>query len=205
MSLLLLRQILLTIVAQHAARAARVRDRAPGPAAVPARGPAPPPAPGLHDRRASARLARLMPQRVPASAFPRSRRSSRGASPCSAGSRSCCSRIVFFRLWFLQVLVGQASLRCAREPRPQGPDRGAARRHRGHQRRQLVTTKQAAVVQLAAQRHCRTASRRQADDYRKELAAAAGAAPAGGGAATTRLGHSSTTSRARTRRPRSAR
>ena len=50
-SLLLLREIADDDRAQHAARAARLRARAPRAAAVPARRPAPPPAPGLHDGR----------------------------------------------------------------------------------------------------------------------------------------------------------
>ena len=75
--------------AQHAARPARVRRLPPGAAPVPARRPAPPPAPRVHDRRAEPVVPWLSRSR---SAGPRSRRSSRCASPCSAGSRSWRSR-----------------------------------------------------------------------------------------------------------------
>ena len=45
--------------------------------------------------------------------------------------------IVFFRLWFLQVLTGEDYVSAgAREPRAQGAHRGAARRHRRPQRPQ---------------------------------------------------------------------
>src|SRR3954468_20229888 len=84
--------------------------------------------------------------------------------------------IVFFRLWFLQVLSGQDYVSIARENRvrkvrieaPRGDivDANGVR---------LVTTKKAAVVQLLPNDLPKSV-RTQADDYRKELATAAGEA-----------------------------
>jgi penicillin-binding protein 2 len=82
--------------------------------------------------------------------------------------------IVFFRLWFLQVLSGQDYVSIARENRvrkvrieaPRGDivDANGAK---------LVTTKPAAVVQLLPN-DLPDSVREQADDYRKQLAKAAG-------------------------------
>ena len=116
---------------------------------LPARGPAPPPAPGLHDRRAEPDLA--------ADAYAESPSASRPITPQLAwrvavlgGIAFVLFGIVFFRLWFLQVLSGeQARLRrrartaCARcrieAPRGDIVDRNGVK---------LVTTKVAAVVQI---------------------------------------------------------
>ena len=92
MSLLLVRQILMTIVLNTLLALPGLRDLPPRAAAVPARRPAPPPAPRVHDRRPEPALARLMRAAGSRTAARRSRRSSRCASPCSAASRSCCSR-----------------------------------------------------------------------------------------------------------------
>jgi penicillin-binding protein 2 len=83
--------------------------------------------------------------------------------------------IVFFRLWFLQVLSGQDYVSQARENRvrkvrieaPRGDivDRNNVK---------LVRTKQAAVVQMVPSQ-LPEAVRDQADEYRKRLAAAEGA------------------------------
>jgi penicillin-binding protein 2 len=84
--------------------------------------------------------------------------------------------IVFFRLWFLQVLSGQDYVSIARENRvrkvrieaPRGDivDTNGVR---------LVTTKPAAVVQMLPN-DLPDSVKEQADQYRKDLAAAAGEA-----------------------------
>src|SRR4051794_1938118 len=84
--------------------------------------------------------------------------------------------IVFFRLWFLQVLSGQDYVSIARENRvrkvrieaPRGDivDTNGVR---------LVTTKPAAVVQMLPN-DLPESVKEQADQYRKDLAAAAGEA-----------------------------
>ena len=80
---------------------------------------------------------------------PRSRRSSRCAWRCWAGSRSCCSRVVFFRLWFLQVLTGEEYVSQARENRVRKvrieAPRGDIVDRNG---RTLVKTRVAPVVQV---------------------------------------------------------
>ena len=102
--------------ARHAAGAAGLRGRAPRAA------PFLPDDPRRRRRRAYT-TGGLSPLSAPSdatgpsrSAARRSRRSSRCASPSSAASRSCCSR-VFFRLWFLQVLSGEDYVSQARENR----------------------------------------------------------------------------------------
>ena len=79
--------------------------------------------------------------------------------------------IVFFRLWYLQVLTGDQAARWRETTGGAGAHRGAARRHRGPQQRKLVTTKQAAVVQIVPSLLPERV-RKQADEYRKQLAAA---------------------------------
>jgi penicillin-binding protein 2 len=82
--------------------------------------------------------------------------------------------IVFFRLWFLQVLSGEAYVSQARENRvrkiPIEAPRGDIVDRDGQV---LVTSRQAAVVQMLPNRLPESV-RRQADDYRKRLAAAEG-------------------------------
>ena len=81
--------------------------------------------------------------------------------------------IVFFRLWYLQVLTGdQARLQGARQPLPQG---ARSRRRAGTSwtatTTKLVRTKRAAVVQIVPSLLPESV-REQADEYRKALAAA---------------------------------
>ena len=81
--------------------------------------------------------------------------------------------IVFFRLWYLQVLTGdQARLQGARQPRAA---RSAIEAPRGdivdRNNVKLVRTKQAAVVQIVPSQLPESV-RDQADEYRKALAAA---------------------------------
>ena len=84
--------------------------------------------------------------------------------------------IVFFRLWFLQVLSGQDYVSIARENRVRKvrieAPRGDIVDTNGVK---LVTTKKAAVVQLLPN-DLPDSVREQADAYRKELARAAGEA-----------------------------
>jgi penicillin-binding protein 2 len=84
--------------------------------------------------------------------------------------------IVFFRLWFLQVLSGQDYVSIARENRVRKvrieAPRGDIVDTNGVK---LVTTKKAAVVQLLPN-DLPDSVREQADDYRKALAKAAGEA-----------------------------
>src|SRR5690348_11803209 len=82
--------------------------------------------------------------------------------------------IVFFRLWFLQVLSGQDYVSIARENRVRKvrieAPRGDIVDTNGVK---LVTTKQAAVVQMLPN-DLPDSVKTQADDYRKALAKAAG-------------------------------
>jgi penicillin-binding protein 2 len=84
--------------------------------------------------------------------------------------------IVFFRLWFLQVLSGQDYVSIARENRVRKvrieAPRGDIVDTNGVK---LVTTKKAAVVQMLPN-DLPDSVREQADEYRKELAKAAGEA-----------------------------
>ena len=111
--------------------------------------------------------------------------------------------IVFFRLWYLQVLTGRGGARL-REPErpPDGEDRGPARRHRGPQRPPAGATKKAAVVQLVPSTLPEQV-REQADEYRKQVAAAENERPRTR-RSTTRSSASSRTTGARRPRPRSA-
>ena len=111
--------------------------------------------------------------------------------------------IVFFRLWYLQVLTGQEAVTQARDNRvrkvrieaPRGDivDRNNVK---------LVRTKAAAVVQMVPSQLPESV-REDADAYRKNLAAAENEPPAGRRTATTRSGASCATTGARTPRPRS--
>ena len=126
----------------------------PRAAAVPARRPAPPPAPGLHDRRPQPALARLC-RRASRNAARRSRRSSR------ARRRARRLRVRAVRDRLLPPLVPAGAdrrglrLPGAREPRAQGPHRGAARRHRRPQRRQARRARKVAAGRAdATRRRC---------------------------------------------------
>ena len=85
----------------------------------------------------------------------RSARSSRCASPCSACSRSRCSAIIFFRLWYLQVLSGDQYLRQARDNHV---------RELAHRRRRAARSSTA-----TASCSSRTASRPSSSSTREQL------------------------------------
>ena len=78
--------------------------------------------------------------------------------------------IVFFRLWFLQVLSGEDYVAQARENRVRKvrieAPRGDIVDRNG---RTLVTTRVAPVVQIVPERSCRTPCSSDADAYRKAL------------------------------------
>ena len=124
-SLLLLRQILVTILRQHAARAAGLRARAPrrAPARCPttraaaAAAPTRPAASRPLQRPSQRWIDRSAPTTAATTAARRSRRSSRCAWRSSAASRCALFAIVFFRLWYLQVLSGDQYLAQARDNR----------------------------------------------------------------------------------------
>ena len=103
--------------AQRADRAARLRARAPLAVARPARGSAPPPAPRLHHRRPVSAEPRLMPldpandRRPPVTPQMALRVAGVGVLAFVLFG------IVFFRLWYLQVLDGDKYLAQARENR----------------------------------------------------------------------------------------
>ena len=83
--------------------------------------------------------------------------------------------IVFFRLWFLQVLSGQDYVLQARENRVRNVPIEAPRGDIvDRQNNKLVRSKRAAVVQLVPSRLPQSV-RDQADEYRQALAAAEGA------------------------------
>ena len=102
-----------------------------------ARGPAPPPAPRLHDRRPLAALARMIDARASTTAAPPITPAARAARRrSSAAIALALFAIIFFRLWYLQVLSGDQYLAEARDNRvrevriqaPRGDDRRPQRR-----------------------------------------------------------------------------
>ena len=97
---------------------------------VAARGPAPPPAPRLHDRRPVAALAGLSrcssPQASPAPARRPSTPQLALRVAILGGIAFALFAIIFFRLWFLQVLSGDQYLAQAHDNRVR--DRRASRR-----------------------------------------------------------------------------
>ena len=104
--------------AQHAAGAARLPRLPPRAGAVPARRPAPPPAPRLHHRRPEPAQPRLAPMPSPIE----ERRPP--ITPQLAvrvavlgGFAFVLFAVLFFRLWFLQVLTGDDYVVQARENR----------------------------------------------------------------------------------------
>ena len=96
--------------------------------------------------------------------------------------------IVFFRLWYLQVLTGQeARRRGASDNRVRKvPHRGAARGHRGPQRRHARARPSAPRSSRWCPSTLPESVRDDADDYRKALAAAENERLHGAGPATTR-------------------
>ena len=153
-SLLLVQQILITILVNTLIALARLRAGATGDPARAARGPAPPAPPRLHDRRSQPAAAALATSR-PDSALARSmiqlpedRRPP--MTPQLAlrvavlGSVALAMfAIIFFRLWFLQVLSGDQYVKEAKVNRvrdvehPRRPRRH--RRSRGRHPRRLQT------------------------------------------------------------------
>ena len=157
--------------AQYADRAARLRDHAPSTAALPARGPASPPAAGLHDRRAQPDLAPLVPQRVEERVRPITPQLAWRVAVLG-GIAFVLFGIVFFRLWYLQVLTGQEAVTQARDNRVRKVRIEAPRGDIVDKNNvKLVRTKAAAVVQMVPSQ-LPDSVREDADTYRKNLAAA---------------------------------
>src|SRR5439155_23410277 len=128
---------------------------------------------GLHDRRAQPDLARLMPQRVPERVPPITPQLAWRVAVLG-GVAFVLFGIVFFRLWFLQVLSGQDYVSQARENRVRKvrieAPRGDIVDANGVK---LVTTKPAAVVEISPSSLPQSV-KVLADSYRQALAAAEG-------------------------------
>ena len=130
---------------------------------VPARRPAPPPAPGLHDGRAQPDQPRLMPQRVEERLRPITPQLAWRVAVLG-GIAFVLFGIVFFRLWYLQVLTGEEA-RVRRSQNGRRTEKIEAPRGDIVDRNSvpLVRTKRAAVVQIvpshAARAACATTPR----------------------------------------------
>ena len=135
-SFLLAREILATVLLNGVIAHAGLRGRAPRAAARPARGPAPAPAPGLHDRRPLAALARMIdpgPQSTSAAAADH-------AAARAARRRAGRHRLRALRDHLLPPVVPAGAVgrpvppAGARQPRARAARAGAARRHPRPQR-----------------------------------------------------------------------
>ena len=169
-SLQFVRQILMVVDPQLAARDARLRARAARAAAVPARGSAPAPPARVHDRRPEP-AEPLMKQRIEERRPPITPQMALRVAVLG-GFAFVLFAIVFFRLWFLQVLSGDQYVSEARENRVRKikieAPRGDIVDRNGDV---LVKTRIAPVVQIIAS-SLPAAEQQAADQYRLALSGA---------------------------------